>query len=165
MADPLHIRAGSGEQVGVPALGLDMRVLVPGHATAGEAFCLVREETKPGGGPPLHVHHRQTELFVVQEGDYEFVAGDQRLRAGPGDVVVVPPGTPHAFRNAGTTTGAFLFLLTPALGGERFFREMAAMLRGGSGGPPDPAAMNALAEPYGLEFVGPPLGGEDAPPG
>lgn len=164
MADPLHVKAGAGEEVGVPAMGLDMRVLVPGAATAGESFCLIREETRPGGGPPLHVHHRQTELFIVQEGDYEFAAGDLRFRAGPGDVVVVPPGTPHAFRNAGRTKGAFLFLLTPALGGEAFFREMSAMMREGSG-PPDPAKLNAMAEPYGLEFVGPPLGGGQAQPG
>ena len=158
MADPLLVKHGEGEEVGVPAMGLAMRVLVPGAATAGEAFCLIHEETVPGGGPPLHVHHRQTELFVVREGDYEFAAGERRFRACPGDVVVVPPGTPHAFRNAGTTKGSFLFLLTPALGGERFFREMAAMLRQGGGEPPDPAALNALAAPYGLEFVGPPLG-------
>ena len=158
MADSLYVKAGEGEQVGVAAMGLDMRVLVPGGATTGETFCLIREETQPGGGPPLHVHHRQTELFVVQEGDYEFAAGESRFRAGPGDIVVVSPGIPHAFRNAGTAKGGFLFLLTPALGGERFFREMAAMLRQ-AGGPPDPAALNAMAAPYGLEFVGPPLGG------
>ena len=157
MADPLLVRHGDGEEVAVPAMGLAMRVLVPGTATAGESFCLIREETVPGGGPPLHVHHRQTELFIVQDGDYEFAAGERRFRAGPGDVVVVPPGTPHTFRNAGATRASFLFLLTPALGGDRFFREFAAML-GQGGGPPDPAALNAMAAPYGLEFVGPPLG-------
>jgi mannose-6-phosphate isomerase-like protein (cupin superfamily) len=157
MADPLYVKSGEGEQVEVAAMGIDMRVLVPGSATTDEAFCLIREETEPGGGPPLHVHHRQTELFIVQEGDYEFAAGERRFRAGPGDVVVVPPGTPHTFRNAGATRASFLFLLTPALGGDRFFREFAAMLRG-EGGPPDLAALNAMAAPYALEFVGPPLG-------
>ena len=158
MADSLYVKAGEGEEVGVAAMGLDMRVLVPGAATAGEAFCLIREETVPGGGPPLHVHHRQTELFVVREGDYEFAAGERRFRAGPGDIVVVPPGIPHAFRNAGTTKGSFLFLLTPALGGERFFREMAAMLRQGAGSRLTPRRSTPWPPPYGLEFVGPPLG-------
>ena len=154
--EPWHARSGEGPRIDVDAMGIDMRLVVPEAASAGD-FCLLREETVPGGGPPLHVHHRQTELFIVQDGDYEFAAGERRFRAGPGDVVVVPPGTPHTFRNAGVTKASFLFLLTPALGGDRFFREFAAMLRG-EGGPPDPAALNAMAAPYGLEFVGPPLG-------
>jgi mannose-6-phosphate isomerase-like protein (cupin superfamily) len=29
-------------------------------------------------------------------------AGDRELKAGPGDIVVVPAGTPHAFVNSGT---------------------------------------------------------------
>lgn len=159
MREILHAKAGEGEEVGAAALGIHMRVLVPEAATDGD-LCLLREETESGGGPPLHVHHRQTELFVVQEGEYDFAAGGRRFRATAGDVVVVPPGTPHTFRNPGPGPAAFVFLLTPALGGERFFRELAGLMRrGGADGPPDPAALNAFAEPFGLAFVGPPLGG------
>ena len=86
------VRAGEGERVAFPALGINMQVLVP-LAAAGGDFCVLHEETAPGGGPPLHVHDRQTELFLILEGDYELAVGDQRFRAGPGDVAVVPPGT------------------------------------------------------------------------
>ena len=108
------VRAGEGERVAFPALGINMQVLVP-LAVAGGDFCVLHEETAPGGDPPLHVHDRQTELFLILEGDYELAVGDQRFRAGPGDVAVVPPGTPHTFRNAGTGRGRFVFLLSPAL--------------------------------------------------
>jgi quercetin dioxygenase-like cupin family protein len=38
---------------------------------------------------------------VVIEGRLTFQAGDERLAAGPGDVVIVPPDMPHGFTNAG----------------------------------------------------------------
>ncbi len=83
-----------------------------------------RVNVEPSDGPPLHIHPRQTELFLVLEGEYEFAVGERRFRAGPGDVALVPPGTPHAFRNAGTTTARLVFMLTPALGGEVYFRGL-----------------------------------------
>ena len=151
------VRAGEGERVAFPALGINMQVLVP-LAVAGGDFCVLHEETAPGGGPPLHVHDRQTELFLILEGDYELAVGDQRFRAGPGDVAVVPPGTPHTFRNAGTGRGRFVFLLSPALEGERFFRGLVELLERGVH---DPAELNRFAKPLGTEFVGPPLAASD----
>jgi quercetin dioxygenase-like cupin family protein len=37
----------------------------------------------------------------VVEGNLTFQAGEERLRAGPGDLVIVPPGVPHRFTNDG----------------------------------------------------------------
>jgi mannose-6-phosphate isomerase-like protein (cupin superfamily) len=153
MTNAHFVRAGDGERVAFPALGINMRVLVPLAAVGGN-FCVLQEETAPGGGPPLHVHDRQTELFLFLEGEYELAVGDERLRAGPGDVAVVPPGIPHTFRNIGTGRGRFVFLLTPALEGERFFRGLVELLERGVR---DPAELNRFAAPYGTEFVGPPL--------
>jgi mannose-6-phosphate isomerase-like protein (cupin superfamily) len=39
----------------------------------------------------------------VREGHAVFTAGDRRIEATAGDIVVVPPNTPHAFANAGAT--------------------------------------------------------------
>jgi quercetin dioxygenase-like cupin family protein len=38
---------------------------------------------------------------VVNDGNLTFQAGDERLNAGPGDIVIVPPDTPHKFTNNG----------------------------------------------------------------
>lgn len=54
----------------------------------------------PGNGPDLH-SHPYSETFVILKGTVRFTAGDQVLDAGPGDVVVVPPETPHGFTNVG----------------------------------------------------------------
>jgi len=66
----------------------------------GATVSLILDVSDPGGGPPLH-RHPYDETWVVIEGALTFHAGDEELAAGPGDVVIVPPGTPHAFTNDG----------------------------------------------------------------
>jgi mannose-6-phosphate isomerase-like protein (cupin superfamily) len=66
----------------------------------GASISLILDESDPGGGPRLH-RHPYDETWVVVEGALTFVAGDERFAAGPGDVVIVPPDTPHRFTNDG----------------------------------------------------------------
>lgn len=153
--EALFATAGEGERILLPALGIEMRVLVPAAATAGQ-LAMLEETTAPGMGPPLHVHRRQTEIFRFLEGEYEVAVGARRFRATAGAAAVVPPGVPHAFRNLGTAPGRLLFTLAPALEGEAFFKELAGLV---SAGKPDPAALAMLAARFGTELVGPPLGG------
>ena len=49
-----------------------------------------------------------------------------------------------------------LFILTPALEAEAFFAALAAATAAGK---PDPTVLAELAQRFGTEFVGPPLGG------
>ena len=57
----------------------------------------------PGVKVPLHVHP-YAEAFVVYEGEATFTAGDESIVATAGQVVVVPPETPHGFENTGDAT-------------------------------------------------------------
>lgn len=50
-------------------------------------------------GPPAHVHRRMEQAFYVLEGRVSFQLGHSWVEAGPGEVVVVPPGTAHTFAN------------------------------------------------------------------
>jgi mannose-6-phosphate isomerase-like protein (cupin superfamily) len=43
---------------------------------------------------PLHVHYEDGEAWLVLEGA---LVGDEHVRAGPGEAVRVPAGTPHAY--------------------------------------------------------------------
>lgn len=57
---------------------------------------------KPGGGPPMHVHHYQTEALTVVAGRIGYQTLGQEARfAGPGESVVFAPGEVHRFWNAG----------------------------------------------------------------
>ncbi len=69
-------------------------------ADHGATVSIIVDESAPGGGPRLH-RHPYDETWVVIEGSLTFQAGDDRLAAGPGDIVVVPPETPHKFTNDG----------------------------------------------------------------
>jgi mannose-6-phosphate isomerase-like protein (cupin superfamily) len=67
----------------------------------GANVSLIVVDAPPGGGPRLH-RHPYEEVFVVQEGTATFTAGDEKIEAKGGQVVVVPAGVPHKFVNSGT---------------------------------------------------------------
>jgi len=67
----------------------------------GANVSLIVVDAPPGGGPRLH-RHPYEEVFVVQGGTATFTAGDEKIEAKGGQVVVVPAGVPHKFVNSGT---------------------------------------------------------------
>ena len=58
-------------------------------------------DAPPGSGPKLH-RHPYEEVFVIQQGNVTFTAGDETVEATGGQVVVVPAGVEHKFTNSGT---------------------------------------------------------------
>jgi len=62
---------------------------------------LMLAELQPGEGPALH-RHAYDEAFTIAEGRAAFTIDGAVVEAGPGQVVLVPAGVPHAFVNAGT---------------------------------------------------------------
>ena len=127
----------------------------PAETSAPFSLVDVRART----GPPMHVHHAETEVFYVLEGRATFVGPDASHTVAPGGVVHVPPGTPHTFRVAGDTPARWLLVFQPS-GFEAFF---ASIGQPASTTDPDeestPEAveeMQALAESFDLEFVDPP---------
>jgi mannose-6-phosphate isomerase-like protein (cupin superfamily) len=71
-----------------------------GEEHGGTGISLIFVEAAPGRGPSLHKHD-YAEVFIVQEGRATFRAGDDELELGPGQIVVVPAGVPHGFKNTG----------------------------------------------------------------
>jgi len=53
-----------------------------------------------GDGVRLHKHSYQ-EIFIIQEGLATFTVGSTTLEAQAGQIVIVPPDTPHKFVNTG----------------------------------------------------------------
>ena len=60
------------------------------------------QDARMPGGP--HIHPLQEERFEVLKGTMRFRLRRERIIARPGTVVVVPPGIPHDFANAGDET-------------------------------------------------------------
>ncbi len=69
-------------------------------AEHGATISLILDHSEPAAGPRLH-RHPYDETWVVQEGHLTFQLGDERFKAGPGDIVIAPPGIPHKFTNDG----------------------------------------------------------------
>ena len=66
---------------------------------SGVSFFLVHNE--PGAGPDLH-RHPYPETWIVRSGQARVTADGEELEAGPGDILVVGPETPHKFTNVGS---------------------------------------------------------------
>jgi len=66
---------------------------------SGVSFFLVNNQ--PGEGPDLH-KHPYSETWIVRGGKGRFTADSEDIDAGPGDILVVAPETPHKFKNVGT---------------------------------------------------------------
>ena len=70
-------------------------------ATSWAPACRSSSSTRrPAADPSLH-RHQYEEVFVLREGEVTFTIGDEERVARAGDIVVVPPDTPHAFVNTG----------------------------------------------------------------
>jgi mannose-6-phosphate isomerase-like protein (cupin superfamily) len=84
----------------------------------------------PGGRvPSSHAHPGQVERFTVLEGRMRFRVGRRRLLAGPGDTVVVAPGTVHHFANPGPGPARAEVRTSPALGLAELLETAAALAR------------------------------------
>jgi mannose-6-phosphate isomerase-like protein (cupin superfamily) len=108
----------SGERITIPPGGAD------GDALVWELLLA------PGGQvPSSHAHPKQEERFTVTEGRMRFRVGRRRLLAGPGDTVVVPPGTAHHFANPGPAPARVTVRTAPALDMRELLETAAALAR------------------------------------
>jgi quercetin dioxygenase-like cupin family protein len=101
------------------------------HDENGTDVLLIEDWVDPGGGVPPHIHPDQEERFLVLEGEVTFTLGRSKRRAGPGQTVVVPPNTRHAFQNSGSETAHMRVRARPSHDLEDFLTETAALGREG----------------------------------
>nr|WP_246677232.1 MULTISPECIES: cupin domain-containing protein [unclassified Mesorhizobium] len=67
----------------------------------GANSCLIfNYQPTIGGGPRLH-KHPYAEIFVIRSGTGLFTIGDREIEATAGQILIVPPDTPHKFTNLG----------------------------------------------------------------
>ena len=68
------------------------------------------------GGPPLHIHRKHADTFVVLGGELDVGLGDEEHKLGEGHVWSAPVGVVHGYRHVGTDEVRFLNLHTPGMG-------------------------------------------------
>lgn len=74
--------------------------LFEGLPRAGIGITAFIVRTPPGKFVELHLHP-YSETFVLLEGSGRWTAGDDVLELRANQILVVPPDTPHGFRNTG----------------------------------------------------------------
>jgi quercetin dioxygenase-like cupin family protein len=89
------------------ATGKDTRIQVLISAQEGPNFALRRFTMQPGGGIPRHTNTLEHEQYVLR-GRARIEIGSQTFEVGVGDVVFIPEGEVHSYRNLGE--GPFEFL-------------------------------------------------------
>lgn len=134
---------------GVTLNMLDLKV----GASDNEGQLAVFEQTgyTPMGGPPLHIHPYQDEMFIVHEGDYLFQCGDEKFELTAGDTIFLPRGLPHAFIQL-TEKGKLTVIYQPAGKMEAFFKKTNEW----TAPPTQEEVMRVFAE-SDMQVVGPPL--------
>src|SRR5918998_5210432 len=106
-----HVRPAEGKR-SLRIFGELMTCKVTSDQTGG-AYSLFEVTTRPGEGPPPHVHHREDEYFYVLEGEYEFSSGEGIIRVGAGSLLCVPRGALHAHKKVDEAAGRQLATQTP----------------------------------------------------
>ncbi len=79
----------------------------------GVNFTLVVEIFEPGGRTPPNAHSQAEEAFFVLAGTGRALADGISREVGPGDVLVLRPGTEHVVENTGSTKLYCLTFMAP----------------------------------------------------
>ena len=123
--------AYAGQMLENPVSGEKITFIQTSADTDGELLEIELELSPDGAVPGAHVHPEQEERFEVVEGTMAFRMGLKKIVAGPGEVVTVPAGRVHAFRNAGEETARVRVQVRPALAMEKLFETTVALAEEG----------------------------------
>jgi quercetin 2,3-dioxygenase len=103
------------------------------------------------GGPPLHIHPHQDEVFFIIEGEYLFQVGNDTYTLKAGDTIFLPRAVPHAFAQL-TDDGKMFFLFQPSGRMEDYFRTLGKLAS-----IPTPEQGARIFADHDMIVVGPPL--------
>jgi len=155
---------GAGRRIG----GAGMTLKIGDEQTP--TWSMFEAEVGPGFDVGAHRHRQAEEVFYLLDGEldllaftpsvrtagnwqaWESAAGARVVRGGPGSVMFVPAGCPHAFANPGPAPARMLFLVAPA-GHEHYLAELGDLLA--AGGPPSPDAIAQIRARHDIEQLTP----------
>ena len=131
---------------------VEIRFLLESKDTAGAISMF--EFLVPSGArvPAPHYHESFDEIAYGLEGVLTFTISGQAIELRPGETCFIPRGAVHQFVNTGPERTRTLSVITPALLGPEYFRELAALLAAGA---PAPAAIAEIMRRHGLVVVPP----------
>jgi mannose-6-phosphate isomerase-like protein (cupin superfamily) len=94
--------------------GSTIREIVGPAWTPARNQSLAEATVPPGTATIAHLHRRAEELYYFTAGRGRLRVGDDEREVGPGDCVVIPPGTAHKLWNIGEDALVLLCCCAPA---------------------------------------------------
>ena len=104
-----HFSAAEAVDVPAPAAGVKIRWLID-EASGAPNFAMRHFEIEPGGATPLHAHEWEHEAFILTGAGVVVNAGGEDAFE-PGDVIFMPAGETHCFKNTGAEPVTMLCLV------------------------------------------------------
>jgi quercetin dioxygenase-like cupin family protein len=130
--EALLVRAGAAERLGGDPGGT-ITLLADAVATGGRLNVHRSTFLDAGDDAPPHAHTRSSELFYVLAGSLQVLLGERLTTLDQGDLLVVPPGTTHAFGAAFGATADVLFVFVPGVPRFDYYRLLDRTHRGEAG--------------------------------
>ncbi len=108
------------------------------------------EFTVPAGAkvPLPHYHENFDETIYGLSGILTFTVDGKTIDIAPGETCFIPRGAVHGFDNLKQTDAKGLAVITPALLGPIFFKEVAEIVNTGT--PPDLEKLGLVMAKHGL---------------
>jgi quercetin dioxygenase-like cupin family protein len=144
--EPILVPPGGGEKLNIAGSPISHKV--KSKDTNG-VFSVMEFVTPPGKGVALHVHEREDELVYLLEGEIEVTLGDQKMKAVPGVMALLPRGIPHGFTNIGNKPSRLLDTILPGQF-DNYFVELAALF---SRGEPTQEQNDTLSRKYRIKYL------------
>jgi mannose-6-phosphate isomerase-like protein (cupin superfamily) len=141
----------TGQTIENPVTGERLRFLKTSRDTNGESVVVEVTVQPDGFVAAAHVHPFQTEHFEILDGRVGFKLGREKVELGAGESVVVEPGTPHKFWNAGPDEARFVTEVRPALQFEQLIETMFGLAEDGKTnkkGMPNPFRLAVIAKAH-----------------
>jgi mannose-6-phosphate isomerase-like protein (cupin superfamily) len=141
------VRDAEAEVVGGTPVGVQ---LLADNSATGGALSTVRVTLADGAdGARPHLHKNSAEMFYLLDGAAEILSGDDIVTAERGDLVIVPPGKPHAFAATPGATADILIVFTPGIERFEYFRHLQRIRLGEA----TPESILEVQERYDNHFL------------
>jgi quercetin dioxygenase-like cupin family protein len=120
------------------------------EAADSNGSAAIFEFTVPAGVkvPVPHYHENFDETIYGLEGVMTFMVEGEAIDIAPGETCFIPRGAVHGFDNLKQETAKALAVITPALLGPIYFKEVAEIVN--AGGPPDLVKLKQVMAKHGL---------------
>ena len=129
---------------------LAIRFLLEGEASGGSVAVFEFDVPAAARVPIAHSHDGYEETIYGLEGVLTWTVDGEQTEIGPGEVLCIPRGVVHRFDNDHEVDAKMLAIISPGILSFDYFREMAAVIKAATDGPPDPIALAEVMRRHGL---------------